>query len=59
MLCPDTLKVYGLLCSSSDSYAVCTDIAAVFDWEVFVHDVDGPLTLGYLAEVNKNIMRAE
>jgi len=27
MVCPDTLKVYGLLCSSSESYAVCTDIA--------------------------------
>lgn len=59
MICPDTLKVHGLLCSSSDSYAVCTDVAAVFDWEVFEHEVEGPLTLGYLATVNKNIIRAE
>lgn len=30
-----SLHVHGILCSSSEEYAVCTDIAHALDWEVF------------------------
>lgn len=41
----DSIDVHGVVCSASESYAVCTDVAAILDWMVFDHDVIGSMSL--------------
>ena len=41
----ETLAVHGFLSSSSEEYSICTDIAALLDWECFELPGGGALSL--------------
>jgi hypothetical protein len=49
LVASDSVHVHGLLCSASEGYTVCTDIMAALDWDVFVSDQSGQLSLRELA----------
>ncbi len=45
LVATDSLHVHGVASSTSETYALCTDVETVLDWDVFEHDVAGCLTV--------------
>lgn len=57
LVAADSVHVHGIVCSASESYAICTDIETVLDWDVFEHDVAGTVTIRQFGQRYPGVIR--